>query len=68
MKKEMQAYQQRVIDEARELWERAERLDKFIKNSHEYTLLPEIERRLLFSQLNAMRTYGNILDARVTFF
>lgn len=68
MTKEIKPYQKRVIDEARDLWVRAEMLDTFIKNNNEYMLLPEIERHLLFTQLNAMRTYGNILDARITQF
>lgn len=68
MNKELQPHQQRIVDEARELWGKAEALDSFIKSNPVFDNLPELDKQLLTTQLNAMRAYGNILDIRINRF
>lgn len=63
----MQPYQQRVIDEKRELDERGDKLDQFIL-SDKFQTLPAAERRLMEQQLSVMGKYSEILADRIAHF
>jgi hypothetical protein len=58
-------YQQRVVDEQRELSTRYEKLKTFIEASIEFEKLPDVERRRLCRQAEAMERYRDILLERI---
>jgi hypothetical protein len=61
----MEAYQQRVINEKRELDERLARLHKFITEPSPYDTLPARQQTLLIFQSQTMATYSRILGERI---
>lgn len=61
----MQPFQQRVIDEKKELDERLAKLSLFINKGDQYSKLPVRERTLLVRQESAMETYSRILQQRI---
>lgn len=60
----MKPYQERVIQERRELGERLDKLWAFI-TGEEFKTLPEAEQRRLEHQRAFMRGYATILDDRI---
>lgn len=60
-------YQQRVIDEKRELDDRFERLSDFIDSGY-FKHLPESEQLRLNIQIRLMRDYSWILGQRIAAF
>jgi hypothetical protein len=64
----MQAHQERVVDEARELRTRLDKLTEFLIGSPVYRGLPEDEKIRLHLQQRAMRTYWEILTDRIAAF
>ena len=63
----MEAYQQRVVDEQKELHDRRAKLGVFIR-SEKFNGLPKVEQELLTRQLGAMVEYEGILDDRIDLF
>lgn len=63
----MEAYQQRVIDEKRELDAKATRLAEFIKLDT-YKQLDAQNRILLIKQRNIMYEYSRLLEQRIALF
>lgn len=61
-------YQQRVVDERKELQERKKKLATFIYINDEYETLPEEEKSLLERQLWAMVDYSDVLKKRIDLF
>lgn len=59
---------ERVLAEYTELNEKVTRLDDFIHNSEneEFDRLSVVQRVLLISQLDAMKTYRHILSLRLS--
>jgi len=62
------AYQQRVLDEKRELDERLSKLDAFILDNPMFTKLLPDEQERLARQSKAMAVYSGILDERIACF
>lgn len=60
----MEAYQERVVNEKRELDEKMEKLDNFIK-APGFDGLPTMDSGLLKLQLGTMKIYSDILDVRI---
>ena len=60
----MHAYQERVVTEKRELDERADRLEQFIKSR----TLPAVEQERMRRQLVIMRKYSEVLGERIAAF
>lgn len=63
----MEAYQQRVVDERRELDEKIERLAGFIASTA-FDFVDHEQRQLLLRQHDAMVTYSDILQQRISLF
>jgi hypothetical protein len=63
----LQPYQQRVVDEKRELDERRTRLAAFILGDA-FGSLPMQERSLLSDQFSAMCEYSRLLGERIKLF
>lgn len=63
----MQPYQQRVVDEKRELDERREKLGAF-KNSAIFPTLPWQEQERLNTQAHIMTMYSAVLGERIAAF
>lgn len=63
----MQAYQQRVVDEKRELDERGDKLDQFIL-SDRFGTLPAAEQERMKRQLEIMGKYSEVLGERIAAF
>lgn len=63
----MQAYQQIVVDEKRELDERGDKLDQFIL-SDRFGTLPAAEQERLRRQLEIMGKYSEVLGERIAAF
>jgi hypothetical protein len=62
----MAPYQQRVLDEQRELQGRIERLHAFIDSPNFESVVPDkIDRLLLTAQASAMTAYGLVLQLRI---
>lgn len=61
-------FQQRVIDEERELDERTEKLHVFIEDSPLFVKLDKAEQSRLRNQRYIMRVYRDILRERITSF
>ncbi len=64
----MKDYQQRVVDEKRELDEKIVRLAQFRETAAAYTALHTDERERLTAQLFVMRQYSSILAFRIAAF
>lgn len=60
----MEAYQERVVIERRELSQRFEKLATFV-NTPEFAKLSLDERKLLNRQYSAMQEYLIVLDERI---
>lgn len=63
----MEAYQQRVVDERRELDEKIERLAGFIASTA-FDFVDHELRQLLLRQIEAMGVYSEILRKRISLF
>ncbi len=63
----MEDYQQRVIDEKKELDEKLGKLRVFIRSA-KFPTLPFIERDLLRKQMFVMEEYSEILGKRIMLF
>jgi hypothetical protein len=63
----MEAYQERVIEEKKELDGRLDRLREFIHSSAMVVLEAE-DQGLLNRQFNAMHSYSDILEQRISRF
>lgn len=61
----MQAHQQRVVDEKRDLDEKREKLLTFIKESPVFATLSESDQTLLTEQYEVMTHYSVILGSRI---
>lgn len=61
-------YQQRVLDEKRELDARLSKLDAFILDNPLYLQFPTDERDRLSRQSKAMAAYSGVLDERIAKF
>ncbi|URQ08933.1 hypothetical protein BRM13314_00004 [Salmonella phage BRM 13314] len=64
MPKELQPHQQRVVDELDELQKKIHNLTVFTTTT-KFQDLESLDRHLLVTQLDAMRTYSNILMMRI---
>lgn len=64
----MQPYQQRAIDEKKELDDRLEKLNSFITSSPIYSGLDAAEKGRLERQRNIMTGYSNVLRERIEAF
>lgn len=64
MSKELAPHQQRVVEEARELDEKIDKLDAFLR-TEKAAAIDGTEKTLLGSQLMAMKVYSNFLHARI---
>jgi hypothetical protein len=60
----MEAWQQRVIDEKKQLDERIEKLAIFIQGEL-YNTLDPVEQKRLTDQIHAMDSYARILGQRI---
>ena len=63
----MQPYQERVVEEAEQLLDKIEKLQKFIPTDT-FSLLPKDEKERLHAQVAVMIDYHNILCERIKFF
>lgn len=63
----MQPYQQRVIEEERDLSEKLKKLSAFIEGS-QFGLMPDGEKALLQEQAEHMRAYVIVLKKRIELF
>ena len=63
----MKDYQQRVVTEKRELDERREKLDVFIRTEL-FQTLPVAEQHLMIRQLSIMCQYSKVLGDRIALF
>lgn len=61
-------FQRRVINEQRELDQRAKALDEFINHNPLFSSLSEGEQKRLIRQLGAMHNYSAILSERIDAF
>lgn len=64
---ERPAYQQRVLEEHRELSDKVNSLHKFAE-SMPFALLGEVEKSLLTTQLIYMKSYLHVLEERISIF
>jgi hypothetical protein len=64
----MEAYQQRVIEEKKDLDEKLNRLDEFIMLNPNYPILPQDEKDRLIRQLRHMGEYSIVLGERIAAF
>ena len=71
----LQDWQQRVVEEKKELDEKIEKLKKFLKGIREGTLpvavtdsIGDYDRDLLIDQLSAMKDYSECLRYRIDLF
>ena len=60
----MQAYQERVVQEKKELDDKIDKLNTFSKVGF-FQILPSAEQLRLSYQLEAMRVYSSILNERI---
>jgi hypothetical protein len=61
----MHPYQQRVVEEKRDLDEKVARMVEFIDHSPVYERMARIDRGLLHIQLEAMVAYSTALAGRI---
>jgi hypothetical protein len=64
----MKDYQQRVVTEKAELYERIAKLEKFQDGEDFFRLCDEDERIRMINQLNAMYRYNEVLGQRIAAF
>lgn len=64
----MQEYQQRVVDEKKDLDEKATKLSEFIGNNPIFDTLDSAEQERLREQCETMWQYSEILGARINAF
>ena len=64
----MTEFQERVVAERKELYEKCEKLNAFIANSPIFKTLPTDEQVRLRMQLLVMNQYGSILAERIVEF
>jgi len=64
----MKVYQQRVVEEKKELDEKISKLIVFIDHSSSYLTMDDQDKELLGKQLDAMRDYSKILGDRISRF
>jgi hypothetical protein len=64
----MQPYQQRVVEERKELDEKIDKLDKFIAGNEIFAALPPDEKYRLRDQLRIMMRYSSVLGERIEHF
>jgi hypothetical protein len=64
----MEAYQERVIEEKRELDEKIVRLSSFIRDRRKMVPVFFPEQMRLMSQLTIMRAYSSVLEDRIACF
>lgn len=62
--KKIPAYIERMLDERNDLVNKIDKLSNFISKD-EFNDLPDIKQQLLFTQLNAMNSYENVLRLRI---
>lgn len=60
----MESFQERVLNEKKELDTKIEKLGEFVKTEF-FQTLPEIDSQLLNLQLGTMKIYSQILDVRM---
>lgn len=61
----MSDFKTRLVNEQKELEERITKLETFLESQDSYEIDP-VQRMLLVIQLNAMRTYNECLEARLS--
>ena len=64
----LQDWQERVVNEQNDLFEKIDKLDLFIDNKSNFEKLNEANRQLLLAQKSAMLAYGKILEVRISLF
>lgn len=65
----MEAYQERVVEEKKELDSKVEKLDHFLNNTTGLdSIVDDVEKRRLHFQLNVMSSYSLILGDRIANF
>lgn len=65
----MQEYQERVIQEQKDLDEKILKLDAFLQRPNFYQRVPDsVERSLLRAQFGAMKEYSRLLGERIRCF
>lgn len=63
----MQPYQQRVVQEKKDLDDKCEKLDSFLASTP-FDQISLAERNLLRTQLMVMALYSEVLDQRIALF
>ncbi len=63
----MQAWQQRVVDEKKELDVKIGALNEFLNDDY-FNKLNDLQKQLLEDQFEAMATYSNVLNLRIVTF
>lgn len=64
----LKPFQQRVVDEKRELDDKIQKLDVFVRNDTMFRSLSTLDQRLLREQLVVMHDYHRILGERIELF
>ena len=66
----MAPWQQRVVDEYLSVKDKLDKLEVGISNmpDNAFSRDPEVQRQLLFDQVEAMRNYADVLRRRMTYF
>jgi len=64
----LQDWQQRVINEQNDLFEKIDRLELFIDQGDDFSKLDNEDQELLRAQKGAMFAYGKILEVRILLF
>lgn len=64
----LQDWQQRVINEQNDLFEKIGRLELFIDQGDDFSKLDDVEQELLRAQKGAMFAYAKILEVRILLF
>ena len=64
----MQPYQERVVQEKKDLDEKLGNLESFIEHSTVFPTLDSVERAALRAQLGVMQAYSLILGNRIDYF
>lgn len=62
--KKTPAYIERMLDERNDLVNKIDKLSNFISKD-EFHDLPDIKQELLYTQLNVMKSYENVLRLRI---
>ena len=64
----MEAFQERMINEFKELNDRVEKLWYFVHSNPKFNELDKTERKLLLRQLTGMSTYLEALEDRLEYY